>query len=111
MGALIRATDWASTPLGRPETWPQSLRTALSICLQSRYPIFIWWGPQMVNLYNDAYRPILGDKHPRSLGRPAFESCSEIGPIIGPMIKPSDKAPPIMAMPLARFSGVVTSVM
>ena len=54
MGALIRSIDWSTTPLGPATSWPQSLKTALSICLSSRFPILIWWGPQYIKLYNDA---------------------------------------------------------
>ncbi|MCA1599915.1 MAG: hypothetical protein LC769_13065, partial [Chloroflexi bacterium] len=58
MGALMRSLNWAATPLGPVESWPQSLRTSVSICLTSRFPMLIWWGPELVMLYNDAYRPI-----------------------------------------------------
>ncbi|HET7202144.1 MAG TPA: ATP-binding protein [Steroidobacteraceae bacterium] len=87
MGELIRATDWSRTPLGPVERWPQSLRTALSICLGSKFPILLWWGPEFLKLYNDAYRPMLGDKHPRSLGQPGRECWQEIWHIIGPMLE------------------------
>ncbi|NJO84302.1 MAG: hypothetical protein HC828_16985 [Blastochloris sp.] len=60
MGRLIREKDWSKTPLGAIETWPQSLKTTVSICLLSRFPIVLWWGPELVKIYNDAYRPILG---------------------------------------------------
>ena len=73
MGALMRARDWAATPLGRVEDWPQSLRTSVSICLNSRFAILIWWGPELVMLYNDAYREIIGSKHPAALGEPGRE--------------------------------------
>jgi hypothetical protein len=69
MGALIRAHDWSRTPLGPITLWPQSLRTAIDIMLNSRYAMFVWWGHDLTNLYNDAYRPFLGTKHPRALGR------------------------------------------
>jgi PAS domain S-box-containing protein len=84
MGELARRHDWSSTPLGSPSQWPQSLRTATSIMLCSRYPMFVWWGRELINLYNDAYRPFLGAKHPHSLGRPAEEVWSEIWQLIGP---------------------------
>jgi signal transduction histidine kinase len=82
----MRVADWASTPLGPLDGWPQSLRTMVSSCLNSRFPMFVWWGPEMVMLYNDAYRPILGDKHPRSLGQSGREAWSEIWHIIGPTL-------------------------
>src|SRR5436190_24371859 len=78
LGALIRAKDWSETPLGPPETWPQSLKTALGIVLNSRYPMFVFWGPELIKIYNDGYRPILGHKHPWAIGRPAREVWPEI---------------------------------
>ncbi|MEO7002204.1 MAG: response regulator, partial [Ktedonobacterales bacterium] len=87
MGALMRTMDWAATPLGQVEQWPQSLRTAVSICLHSRFPILIWWGPELVMLYNDAYRDILGAKHPRSMGQCGRECWPEIWDVIGPMLQ------------------------
>jgi len=70
MGERMRANDWAATPLGPVRTWPQSLRSAVSICLGSRFPIVIYWGADLAVLYNDAYAEILGKKHPWALGRP-----------------------------------------
>ncbi|MCL4295508.1 MAG: GAF domain-containing protein [Anaerolineae bacterium] len=88
MGALMRTVDWSKTLLGPVEQWPQSLRTAVSICLSSRFPILIWWGPDMVMLYNDAYRPMLGaNKHPGALGQRGRECWPEIWHIIGPMLE------------------------
>ena len=55
MGELIRSKDWSQTPLGPPDTWPPSLRTAVMILLQSRFPMFVWWGEEMITIYNDAY--------------------------------------------------------
>ncbi|HSA54195.1 MAG TPA: ATP-binding protein [Gemmatimonadaceae bacterium] len=78
LGALIRAKDWSTTPLGTVDTWPQSLRSAVSILLPSRAQICLFWGPELVAIYNDAYRPALGDKHPWALGRPAREVWNEI---------------------------------
>ena len=86
MGALMRAKDWSTTSIGAVTDWPQSLRTAVSICLSSRFPILIWWGPDYVKLYNDAYRPMLGRKHPKALGQRGMECWPEIWPIIGPML-------------------------
>src|SRR5689334_7087693 len=87
MGALMRAHDWAKTPLGPLETWPQSLRTSVSTCLNCAFPILIWWGPELVMLYNDDYRPILGDKHPASMGQRGRECWPEIWDVIGPMLR------------------------
>jgi PAS domain S-box-containing protein len=87
MGALMRAQDWASTPLGPVESWSPSLRTMVRVLLANRFPLLLWWGPDHLQLYNDAYRPVLGAKHPRSLGQPARECWPEIWPIIGPLIQ------------------------
>lgn len=84
MARLMRSLDWSQTPLGAPEQWPQSLRSALSICLNSRFPIAIYWGQDCILLYNDAWRPIVGDKHSWALGHPAQEVWSEIWDDIGP---------------------------
>ena len=87
LGARIREIDWSKTALGPVTTWSQSLRSALSICLGSRFPIAIYWGPELVLLYNDAWSPILGEKHPSSLGRPGREVWPEIWDTIGPMFE------------------------
>ena len=84
MGARIRAHDWAATPLGSPESWPQSLRSALSICLHSSFPTAIYWGPELRLIYNDAWSPIPAERHPWALGRPAREVWSDIWEVIGP---------------------------
>ena len=90
MGALIRELDWAPTPIGNPETWPQSLRTATRLLLNARHPMYIWWGPNHLCLYNDAYRQSIGsERHPSSLGkrgRRRQRSGAEIWDIIGPQI-------------------------
>jgi PAS domain S-box-containing protein len=86
MGECVRTHDWAATPLGPAETWPQSLRTALSIMLNSAFPTYLAWGPELTSFYNDAYIPILGDK-PNSLGRPFPEVWSEVWDTIGPITK------------------------
>ena len=88
LAALVEAADWSAGPLGDPQTWPQSLRTAVGICLSSRFPILLWWGPELVMIYNDAYRPMLGEtKHPRALGAPGREVWTEIWDVIGPMLE------------------------
>lgn len=84
MGSLIQRFDWARTPLGPEEEWPQSLRTAVQIILTSRYPMFVWWGKDLTNLYNDPYRAFLGSKHPQALGKSAREVWAEIWNEIGP---------------------------
>ena len=83
----MRAADWASTPLGAPAGWPQSLRTAVRIMLDSRYAMWMAWGDGLPFLYNDAYRPTLGIKHPRTLGMPASQVWAEIWGDIGPRIE------------------------
>lgn len=87
MGAMIRAHDWASSPVGPPEQWPQALKTALRMALTTRHPIFIFWGPEHICFYNDGYRPSLGpEKHPALLGARGSELFSELWGIIGPQI-------------------------
>jgi PAS domain S-box-containing protein len=89
MGSLTRTKDWSSTPIGGTDTWPQSLRTTLNMILHSRFPMFLWWGPELICFYNDAYRPSLGDhgKHPFILGQPAEIAWAEIWDVIHPLIK------------------------
>ncbi len=86
MGAAMRAFDWAATPLGPATNWPQSLRTSVSICLNSRFALLIWWGPGLLMLYNDAYSQILGAKHPSALGSVGRAVWPEIWDTIGPML-------------------------
>jgi PAS domain S-box-containing protein len=86
MGARIGAFDWSSTPLGPIDTWPSSLRDAVSLCLHSRFQLAIYWGPQLVLLYNDAERDVLGAMHPRVLGRPAAEVLADIWDVVGPLL-------------------------
>ncbi len=85
MGALMRGHDWQATPLGDVADWPQSLRSAVSIMLNSRYPIALYWGPELALLYNDAWSPIPGSKHPWALGRAGREVWPEIWDTIGPL--------------------------
>ncbi len=88
MGALIRAHDWAATPLGSPEGWPQALRTVVRLMLTTNHPVFVFWGPDHVCLYNDAYRGSLGpEKHPAMLGAPGEAMWGETWGIIGPQIE------------------------
>src|SRR5260370_31234344 len=87
MGALLRAHDWTATSLGSPETWPHPLRTTVRLLLNTVHPMYIWWGPELLCLYNDSYRQLIGrEHHPGSLGRPAREVGEEIWPIIAPQI-------------------------
>jgi signal transduction histidine kinase len=84
LGARMRAIDWARTPLGAVDSWPHSLRTCVRIILTSQQPMFVWWGEQLINLYNDAYISILGGKHPAALGQPASVVWREIWDDVGP---------------------------
>ena len=85
-GALMRTLDWSDSPLGFPATWPQSLRSVVGLLLQSRFPMFVAWGPELGFLYNDSYAEILGAKHPRAMGRRFHDIWSEIWPDISPLI-------------------------
>ncbi|HET8798068.1 MAG TPA: ATP-binding protein, partial [Thermoanaerobaculia bacterium] len=84
MGALMRAADWSATPLGAVEVWPQSLRTAISIMLESKFAMVVAWGPDYRFFYNDRYQPILGSKHPAALGMPGAKIFPEVWDVVGP---------------------------
>lgn len=84
--ALSRAFDWTATPLGPPEHWPQALKTAVRIMLTSQQPIWIGWGRELIFFYNDAYKAIIGGKHPWALGRPTQEVWHEIWGDIAPLL-------------------------
>jgi PAS domain S-box-containing protein len=86
MGALIRSLDWSKTPIGAMQSWSPVLRMMVSFLLINRFPLLLWWGPDYIQIYNDAYRPVLGSKHPQYLGRPVRECWSEIIDVIGPLI-------------------------
>ena len=83
MGKLVLAKDWSCTPLGPIESWPQSLRTTVSLCLASNFPISIAWGAQHTQIYNDGYWPICGAKHPASLGQDFSVCWASAWPVIG----------------------------
>src|SRR3981189_3091909 len=83
MGKLIGSMDWTKTPLGPIESWPQSLRTTVSLCLASNFPISLAWGPKHVQIYNDGYWPICGEKHPQSMGQDFSECWASPWPVIG----------------------------
>jgi signal transduction histidine kinase len=89
LGELTRSYHWAETPMGSVDKWPQSLRTTISIILRSDFPMFLWWGDEMIQFYNDAYRPSLGQcgKHPEALGQRAEKCWPEIWHIIYPLIE------------------------
>jgi len=87
-GALIRSIDWASTGLGPVAGWPRSLLVTVETLLHSRHPMFLWWGPDLVQFYNDAYLPSFGiGKHPAAMGQAGRDCWGEIWPIIGPQIE------------------------
>jgi len=86
-GALARSIDWARTPLGPAATWPRSLQTVISLILHSRHPMFLWWGPDLIQFYNDAYLPSFGQgKHPAAMGQAGRDCWQEVWPIIWPQI-------------------------
>ena len=88
MGALIRAFDWQASALGKPEAWTPALQIAISLLLRSHQPMYLWWGPQLLCFYNDAYRRSIGaERHPSSLARPGREVWAEIWDTIGPQIE------------------------
>src|SRR5215475_11199972 len=87
LGSLMRRLDWGKTPLGPPAGWPQSLKMAVRIMLTSRQPIWIGWGKELTYFYNDAYKSIIGGKHPWALGRPTREVWHEIWQDIEPMLE------------------------
>jgi PAS domain S-box-containing protein len=85
MGDVMRSRDWSASPLGLPAAWPASLRTAVQMLLTCQLPMYIAWGPEFIQFYNDAYAPILGDKEAGALGNRAPDTWSEIWDTIGPM--------------------------
>ena len=86
MGAMMRAHDWSTSPAGPPQGWPQSLRSAVGLMLANRHIMFVAWGPDLAFLYNDAYRPVFGQKHPWALGRPFREVWSEVWDEVEPLV-------------------------
>ncbi len=87
MARLMRSHDWAATPLGTPDTWPNTLKVAIRLLLTSRFEMWMGWGPDIAFFYNDAYRPTLGDKHPRSLAMPTRELWKEIWHDVQPRLQ------------------------
>ena len=87
MGERIRAFDWSRHPLGPPENWPRTLHVALGICLNSSFPMAVYWGPKLYLLYNDAWAHIPGERHPWALGRPAAEVWPDIWGVVGPQFE------------------------
>jgi len=88
MADRTRDFPWDQTPVGPPRSWPRSLHTVLNLMLSSQHPMFLWWGPELVQFYNDGYRPSLGDdRHPQALGARGRAFWAEIWPAIGPQIE------------------------
>lgn len=90
MAQLMSTIDWSQTPVGPVESWPQSLKTTLSILLNSKFGMFLWWGPELVQFYNDTYRLSLGfegEKHPQAMGQRGKDCWGEIWHIIQPQIQ------------------------
>jgi hypothetical protein len=83
MAKLIASMDWGKTPLGPIESWPQSLRTTVSLCVSSSFPIAIAWGPKHIQIYNDGCLPICGGKHPNSMGQDYTECWALTWPAVG----------------------------
>jgi len=94
MGQIMRSVDWSATSLGPIEHWPQSLRMMVRFILANRMPMLLWWGSDYIQIYNDAYRPVLGTKHPRSMGQPVRDCWHEIWHVLKPLIDtPFDGGP------------------
>ena len=88
MGALMRGHDWHATPMGAPDTWPSTLKTMVRVLLSSNHPMFIWWGDDLIQFYNDAYSRTMGpERHPSALGAPGRECWKEAWHLIGPDIE------------------------
>ena len=85
MARLVREHDWAATPLGPIESWPQSLKTVVDVLLASEFPMVALWGPELVQIYNDGYRQIMAGKHPKGLGQPTRECWPEVWRINEPI--------------------------
>lgn len=94
MSRIFNEKDWSQTPLGPVSSWSPTLKMMVRLLLANRFPLLLWWGPQFCQLYNDAYRPILGTKHPKSLGQPGSECWPEIWDIIGPLAETPFKGGP-----------------
>jgi len=94
VGLLLDAVDWAATPLGGVATWSPALRTMVGMLLRNHFPLVLWWGRDLIQIYNDAFSPIPAAKHPRALAQPAAECWAEIWGVVGPMIEAPFKGGP-----------------
>ena len=86
LGAMMRTLDWSDSPLGPPRQWSQALKTTVGMMLAAQAQIVLFWGPDFVALYNDAYAPGIGANHPRALGRPAIENWGELWDDLEPLL-------------------------
>lgn len=84
---MLEKVDWAGTPLGAQRTWTPALRYAVTFCLASRFPMLLWWGPELIQIYNDGFVPLLGKRHPSALGQRAADCWPEAWDVIGPNIE------------------------
>ena len=114
MDARMRAFDWGPTPLGEPARWPTALRTTLRLLLSSNHPMFIWWGPELIQFYNDAYRATMdAQRHPAALGQRAG-SPSGVGPqskarMRAPISPPPDRKAACVDIGLSQSAGSMAS--
>ena len=95
MARAVRTHDWAGTPLGAPEGWAEPLKTLTGVMLGATQPMFVVWGDERTLLYNDAYAPILGGRHPQALGRPFFAVWPELKDELAPLIAQAYAGTPI----------------
>jgi len=106
MGQLIKAKDWNQTPLGSPDTWPSPLKHMVQVMLDNPFGMYVAWGPEYIQIYNDGYRPMIGDKHPKALGNSARNTFPEIWDTIGPMFEGVMQGTPVrftdLKLPLER---------
>ena len=114
MAVRMRAFDWSATPLGPVASWSLALRTMVRLLLANRLPMLLWWGPHYVSLYNDPYRPVLGNKHPWALGQPVRECWKEIWHVLQPLIDTPFRGGPAtwdeaLELIATRFTEIVES--
>jgi hypothetical protein len=95
MGAAMRAYDWTASALGRPDNWPQPLKTLVGVLLAADQPMFIGWGADHILLYNDGYAPMLADRHPSALGRPFFDVWPEVQEELTPLFDAVARGEPV----------------
>ena len=87
LGRLYRALDWEHSPLGPVHTWSPALKTATAMVLRQGLPQSVCWGPDLRQIYNDAFRVIMGDKHPAGMGQPVLHNWSEVADTVGPLFE------------------------